>query len=217
MTSAIDITDPKLAKAYAHPLRIHILGLLDNRVASPRQIADELGAPLSNTSYHVRQLVALGLVELVGRTARRGAIEHHYTAKVRPTITDESWAQLPAIVKRAVLAGGVQQAVMHLALAAEEGGFDREDVHFSRTAGTLDPAAWTRVSRVLRNALKEVEQIFEDSSEQAAEDPGSEAEESTVIMLHFAGPSPRAVPDRSTSRPGSAADDAELSTIQDEL
>ena len=70
MTIPLDITDARIVRAYAHPLRIHILGLLDNRVASPREIAAELGTPLSNTAYHVRQLVALGLVELVGRRAR---------------------------------------------------------------------------------------------------------------------------------------------------
>lgn len=188
MTAAIDITDPKVAKAYAHPLRVNILGLLDNRVASPREIADELGAPLSNTSYHVRQLAALGLVELVGRTARRGAIEHHYTAKVRPTITNIAWAQLPTIVKRSIMAGGVHQAVTHMANAAEEGGFDREDVHFSRTAGKLDKKAWREVSQVLQEALADIERIVEDSSARIADDPDSDAEDSTIVMIHFAGP-----------------------------
>lgn len=33
--------------------------LLDNRIASPKQLADELGSPLSLKSYHVRQLSSL--------------------------------------------------------------------------------------------------------------------------------------------------------------
>src|ERR671932_2273192 len=110
----MDITDPILVRAYAHPLRRQILGLLDNRTASPSEIAAELGTPLSNTSYHVRQLVSLGLVELVGRTARRGAIEHHYTARVRPTITDEGWGRLPTIVKRSAMSSSIQHGVAHL-------------------------------------------------------------------------------------------------------
>jgi DNA-binding transcriptional ArsR family regulator len=125
VTLLIDITDPRLVKAYAHPLRIHILGLLDNRVASPSEIAQELGTPLSNTSYHVRQLASLGLVELVDRATRRGAIEHYYTASFRPKITDEGWAALPSIVKRAVIGGGLQQAIAHIVAAAESGGWDR--------------------------------------------------------------------------------------------
>ncbi|MBV9212474.1 MAG: hypothetical protein JOZ25_02385, partial [Actinobacteria bacterium] len=39
LTVPVDITDPRIAKAYAHPLRIHILGMLDDRVASPSEIA----------------------------------------------------------------------------------------------------------------------------------------------------------------------------------
>jgi DNA-binding transcriptional ArsR family regulator len=214
MTLAIDITDPRLAKAYAHPLRIHILTLLDGRVASPREIADELGAPLSNTSYHIRKLAAFGLVELVSRTARRGAIEHHYTAKVRPTITDAGWARLPAIIKQAILAGGIEKAVTQMAVAAEQGGFDREDIHFSRTSGKLDHKAWTAVSEVLQKTLARLDRIIEESSSRAESDPESGAEDSTVIMLHFGGPSPKDMPDRSAKARNARGEDAAAPAIQ---
>jgi DNA-binding transcriptional ArsR family regulator len=186
MAPPVDITDPKLAKAYAHPLRIHILELLDGRVASPRELAGELGAPLSNTSYHVRQLVSFGLVELVGRNARRGAIEHYYTTKVRPTISDNEWGRLPTIVKRTVLLGGIKKAIREMALAAEQGGFDREDMHYTRTTGRLDRKAWAEVSRELRETFERIDRIAEESDARAADDP--EAEPSTIIMIHFAGP-----------------------------
>ena len=203
MTIAIDITDPKLVRAYAHPLRIQILGLLDNRVASPREIAAELGTPLSNTSYHVRQLASLGLVELVKRTARRGAIEHHYTAKVRPTITDEGWAQLSDIMKRAVVDGWLQQAIAHVVAAAEEGGFHRDDAHHSRTAGRLDEKGWKTISRELARTLKRVEQAVEESEARLAQKPHVESLDATVVLMQFVGPpktgQPRRIPDASPS------------------
>jgi len=59
MKPITDIDDPRLVKALAHPLRIQILNLLRDRVASPSELADEIGAPLGNVSYHVRFL-ALG-------------------------------------------------------------------------------------------------------------------------------------------------------------
>jgi len=196
LTIPLDITDARIVRAYAHPLRIHILGLLDNRVASPREIAAELGTPLSNTAYHVRQLVALGLVELVGRRARRGAIEHHYTAKVRPTITDEGWAQLPDIVKRAVLDGWLQQTLTHVVAAAAAGGFHREDAHHSRTAGPLDTKGWKVVSRELASSLKRIEQAFEDSRARLAKDPDAEGVEATVVLMQCEGPKPKSVTGR---------------------
>jgi DNA-binding transcriptional ArsR family regulator len=200
LTVPIDITDPRVVKAYAHPLRAHILGLLDNRVASPREIATELDTPLSNTAYHVRQLASLGLVELVGRSVKRGAIEHHYTAKVRPTITDEGWAKLPEIVKRASISGSLQHGVAQMVAAVEEGGFDRDDIHYSRTAGKLDEKAWKAISRELSRTLERVERLVEESAARLADDPDLEAEDATVILMHFSGPAPTRVPNRQPSR-----------------
>jgi DNA-binding transcriptional ArsR family regulator len=200
LTVPVDINDPKLAKAYAHPLRIEILTLLDNRVASPKEIAREIGAPLSNTSYHVRQLVALGFLELVGRTARRGAIEHHYTARVRPTITDEGWAKLPAIVKRAIAGGNVQRTINRVAAATEDGGFDRDDAHHSHTAGRLDTQGWTELSREMAGWLERAEQIVEESEARLGDDERAEAVETTVVLMQFEGPKKKAGKRRQPAR-----------------
>ena len=77
MRKHTDITDPRVIKALAHPLRVHILGLLEERTLSPSEIAEEIGSPLVNVSYHVRQLAQLGLLKLVRMTQRRAANEHH--------------------------------------------------------------------------------------------------------------------------------------------
>jgi DNA-binding transcriptional ArsR family regulator len=192
LTAPVDITDQKLVRAYAHPLRIQILGLLDGRTASPSDIAAELGTPLSNTSYHVRQLVSLGFLRLVRRAARRGAIEHYYTANVRPTITDDAWGELPEIVKRAIAGGLVGQSIRHAAAAAQEGGFDKADAHHSRTAGPLDEKGWTRVAHELAQALKRIEREFEESRQRLAADPDAEPIHSTLVMMQFEGPEPKA-------------------------
>ena len=76
-------------------MRTRILGMLDERVASPRQLSDELDAPLQNVSYHVRELAKLNLIKLVRTTQRRGAIEHHYTAIAAPHVSDAAWSELP--------------------------------------------------------------------------------------------------------------------------
>ena len=188
MTVPVDITDPKIAKAYAHPLRIHILGMLDDRVASPSEIANELGAPLTHVSYHVRQLAGLGLIKLVKTTPRRGAVEHHYTAKIRPKITDDTWANVPDIVKRNVVTGWLQQVGAHVTAAAAEGGFDRDEMHISRSALTLDDDAWKEIAKELASTLERIEQIGEEAAERVADDPHREHWRSTVVMMLFEGP-----------------------------
>ena len=75
--------EARLRKALSHPLRARIFAAFDGGVRSPREISEELGAPLSNVSYHVRQLRSSGLIKLVRTTPRRGALEHHYR-RVKP-------------------------------------------------------------------------------------------------------------------------------------
>lgn len=75
--------EKRLEIALAHPLRARVLAILDENVASPKQLARELGAPLGVVAYHVRVLGSLELIELVDVTQRRGAVEHRYTAVPR--------------------------------------------------------------------------------------------------------------------------------------
>ena len=86
-----DLSDQRVVKALAHPLRVQILGLLEHQTASPSELSAELHVPLGNVSYHVRQLQSFGLIRLVRTTPRRGSIEHHYELVARPDITDEAW------------------------------------------------------------------------------------------------------------------------------
>src|SRR3712207_9274529 len=97
------ITDPRMVKALAHPLRVRIIGALENRTASPSELATELDAPLGTVSYHVRKLEALGLLKLVREAPRRGAVEHYYRVEKRPSVTGEGWWKAPEFVKEALL------------------------------------------------------------------------------------------------------------------
>ena len=74
------VPDVRLAKAMSHPLRARILVVLRADDASPRELAMRLDAPLSTVAYHVRVLVSLDLVSLVGQEPRRGSVEHFYRA-----------------------------------------------------------------------------------------------------------------------------------------
>jgi DNA-binding transcriptional ArsR family regulator len=200
VTVPVDITDARLIKAYAHPLRLQILSLLDNRVASPKQIATELDTPLPNTAYHVRQLASLGLVELVRRTARGGAIEHHYTAKVRPVVPDDVWETLPEIVKRAYSGGLLQQAITQMVGAAEADGFLAKESHFSRTPGRVDARGWKAISRELAKSLERLERIVQESEARLADKPDEAGQTINVVMAFFEQADPKAVEERRVAK-----------------
>jgi DNA-binding transcriptional ArsR family regulator len=189
LTVPADITDPRIAKAYAHPLRIHILGLLDERTASPSEIANELGAPLTHVSYHVRQLAGLGLIRLVRTTPRRGAVEHHYTANIRPKVNDDAWGQIPDVVKKNLVAGWVQQTGAHVSDAVKEGGFDRENAHMTRSPFDLDEKAWNAIAKELGKTQERIERIGAEAKKRLEKDPSTETFRATTTMMLFEGPS----------------------------
>jgi DNA-binding transcriptional ArsR family regulator len=180
-----DISDPRIIKALTHPLRIQILAALDERTASPSELADELKAPLGNVSYHVRQLAGLGLIKLVKRTPRRGAIEHHYKAVGRPQITDDAWAGTPATVKNAVVGAALGDLGTAVTAAAAAGGFSRADAHLTRTQVTVDERGWKDIDKELNATLARVQRIVDDSAKRLAK-AGQDGEQSaTVVTMLF--------------------------------
>ena len=189
MTVPADITDPRIAKAYAHPLRIHILGLLDDRIASPSEISTELSAPLTHVSYHVRQLAGLGLIRLVRTTPRRGAVEHHYTANIRPKVTDDAWGQIPEVVKKNLVAGWVQQTGAHVADAVKEGGFDRDNAHMSRSAFDLDEKGFNAIAKELNKTLERIERIGAEAKTRLEKNGDTPSFRATAALMLFEGPS----------------------------
>jgi DNA-binding transcriptional ArsR family regulator len=180
-----DISDPRIIKALTHPLRIQILAALDERTASPSELADELGAPLGNVSYHVRQLAGLGLIKLVKRTPRRGAIEHHYKAVGRPQMSESAWAGTPATVKDAVVGSALGDLGSAVSSAAAAGGFSRPDSHLTRTQVTLDARGWKDLDNELNATLARVQKIADASAKRLAKAGEEAADPATVVMMLF--------------------------------
>jgi DNA-binding transcriptional ArsR family regulator len=188
VTLGVEITDPKVVRAFAHPARVHILSFLDRRVASLREIAEQIGAPVSQARYHVVRLEAWGLVERVRRAPRRGGLQHFYTARVRPTVSDEVWGELPVIAKRSLVDGLLRHAGAQVDAAVETGGFDRSDCHITRTPLQLDRRGWRAVSRELARTLERIEHIEKESEARLAADPGADPERAWAIMFFFERP-----------------------------
>ena len=184
MKDITDIDDPRLVKAFAHPLRIRILGIFENQTASPSEIAEQLGVPLGNVSYHVRILADYGLIKLVRRTPRRGAIEHHYEAVGRLRITDGAWSQAPEIVKEALLRSTLGQVSDFVNAAAVAGGFDREDAHLSRSPLVLDEKGFKAIAKECLKLYDRARVIEQESAKRLkATDHAGEVNSGMVIML----------------------------------
>jgi len=180
-----NLNDPNLVRAVAHPLRARILGILQERRASPRELSDELGAPLGNVSYHVRILAGMKLIRLVKKTPRRGAIEHHYEAVGTTEVSDEAWAATPPMVKNAMVASRLGDVARSVNEGAAAGGFDRAEAHLTRTRLTLDEKGWRQLAQLLMDVLERVERIEEQSAKRMSAGDGhpDEMQVALVMML----------------------------------
>jgi DNA-binding transcriptional ArsR family regulator len=74
---------PQQLKAFTDPLRIRILVALAERAATNQQLADMLGAPQANVLYHLRFLLKVDLILLVGTQVKGGNVEKYYRAVAR--------------------------------------------------------------------------------------------------------------------------------------
>jgi DNA-binding transcriptional ArsR family regulator len=177
------VTDPRMVKALAHPLRVQILDALESRTASPSEIADRLDAPIGNVSYHVRKLEALGVLKLVKETPRRGAVEHYYRVETRPSVQGEAWAGTPDVVKEAFLSAMLGNIARQVNAAATGGGFGN-DSHVSRLPLTMDPKGFKQAAAAYQKLVDRLKEIEEGSRKRLAKaDHQGEMQTMAVLML----------------------------------
>jgi hypothetical protein len=199
-TKKKDGVEQIVAKAFAHPLRVQILIILNERVASPNLLSQELEQSLNLVAYHVRVLEKYDCIELVDTKQRRGATEHFYRATRRQFLSDTEWARMPAAL-RPGLSGAMLKAVFDdIEEAISEGTFDElEDRHLSRVPMVVDKQGWGDVTTLLLGTLDRLLEIQAEASERLAN-----SDESSLLtkveMLHFKSPE--------TPRDGDAAADS---------
>jgi DNA-binding transcriptional ArsR family regulator len=187
-TKKKDGVEQIVAKAFAHPLRVQILIILNERVASPNLLSQELDQSLNLVAYHVRVLEKYDCIELVDTKQRRGATEHFYRATRRQFLSDAELARLPDSL-RPGLAGAMLKSVFDdIEEASKSGALDKvDDLHLSRTPMVVDKQGWSEVSDLLGGTLDRVLKIQAESSERiaASDEPGIL---SKVHLLHLKSP-----------------------------
>jgi DNA-binding transcriptional ArsR family regulator len=178
-------------KALSHPLRVRILAILDERIASPLELSRMLRTELGVVAYHVRTLHRLGLLQLERETKVRGATQRHYKAVERPRISNEAWAKAPPIFKQALIDATLNQIHEYARDSAAAGGFDRADAHVTRTALRLDRTGWEQLAKLLLGVLEDVAAIEQGVQERMGEGASQECDledVGLVIMLFQALP-----------------------------
>jgi len=178
--------DSTLLKALAHPVRARALTVLNQRVASPSELADEMELVVGYVAYHVRVLHELDLIELVSTRQVRGATQHFYRGTVKPYLSDDFWARLPESARSGISVAGLDVLNKAIQESFEAGTFDsRTDRHLSSISLDLDEQGWRDANALLEASLKGLMQIGVES-EARGETP---AIRGTFGLMGFESPS----------------------------
>jgi DNA-binding transcriptional ArsR family regulator len=152
--------DATMMKALSHPVRARALTVLNERVASPSELAAEQEEAVGYVAYHVRVLREMELIELVKSRQVRGATEHFYRGTIKPYLSDDFWERLPKDARRGVSVAGLDVLNEAIRQAFQAGTFDaRIDRHLSNLSVNLDEQGWREASVLLEKCLMGLIQI----------------------------------------------------------
>jgi DNA-binding transcriptional ArsR family regulator len=183
-----DLIDRRLTKAIAHPLRLQILSLANQRTISPSEYSEEMGAPLSTVAYHFRKLLEFGFLELVEEIPKRGSKEHRYRGCRRGMVSDANWKELGRATQAGVRIAGFQDLISRCTQAVNAGTFDsRDDAIFYWVGGGMDETGWVEFVEASQQLIERVKTIESASAERAA-NGGAECFPTTFAVTAFESP-----------------------------
>jgi len=175
------------AAILSHALRGRCWHALAERTMSPKELADELGAPLSDVSYHVRVLRELGAIELVRTEPVRGAVAHYYRSVERPQISREAVETMAPEEATANATQVVQMSFADLGHSLDTGKFvDRTDHAAIRYPMDLDEEGWAKVAGLFEGLMEDLYEAQAESDERRG--PDTPSIKSTALAFFFESP-----------------------------
>jgi DNA-binding transcriptional ArsR family regulator len=176
----------RLAKAMAHPVRVKVLEMMNERPVAPVEASEAIGTALSNVSYHFRTLLELECIEAVGQEQVRGSIKTTYRSRTSLMFDDLCFATLPAGARAGLTVTALKALYRRASDAIEADTMDtRSDSHLSVTTLNLRWEAWDEIAKMLESALG---RMLEIKGEEEARDDDVERFPATIGLLAFESP-----------------------------
>ncbi|MEZ5077423.1 MAG: hypothetical protein R2725_08275 [Solirubrobacterales bacterium] len=184
--------DQRMVRALAHPLRVRILEILTERVASPNGMSETLGAGLTDVAYHTRTLDRCGCLDLVRTARKRGATEHFYKAQPRAFIGDRNWRSVPRSVRGAVTAASLDTYMDKAIAALEAGTIDEcDDSALFWTPLLVDTIGWEEINGIVDDSTDEILAAETRSRRRLRKTGGTDAISTIFGVSHFETAPPR--------------------------
>lgn len=179
--------DQRIIKALAHPLRVEILAILNDRMASPNELSKELEEGLSQVSYHVKCLKDFEMIEMVKTEPRRGAVEHYYRANTKVFVPAWLMKLIPKSAQREMFGDVLADIERDVGESLETGFFDkRNDWVVGRDPRVLDGKGREDAEEAAAEFFERYEEIEAETVNRRASGEGDgESIPTTAVVLVF--------------------------------
>lgn len=167
----MSLGDKAALRAMAHPVRLRIMSLLTGAALTAAEVARELGLTHANASYHLRNLLASGLIVPAGEEKIRGGVAKRY----RYDVAGDRTVKSPE-----------QRRALHVALGNElvrrtaEGRFDRKSL-MGDAEFWIEPEQWLAIRAKITAAVRELHEAA-----RPPRTPGTIRTSTTVSMFEMA-------------------------------
>jgi len=182
-----ELLDYRQMFALSSKQRVEIFAILCERIASPKEISEELNEGLSQVSYHVVVLRECGLIVEDYKVPRRGAVEHFYRAATPTLIPPKTWDHLPPAVRTGISASILQDFFDDASASIKAGTFDKSPGELSWSPLILDTLGVKELGQLARDFLESVMKLQADANKRLLTENGraAEATSATVFLASF--------------------------------
>jgi DNA-binding transcriptional ArsR family regulator len=185
--SAKELLNYRQMFALSSKQRVEIFAIFCERVASPKEISEELNEGLSQVSYHVVVLRECGLIEGDHKVPRRGAVEHFYRAVTPTLIPPKAWHHLPPARRKGISASILQHFFDDVSASIKAGTFDKSPGELSWSPLILDAPGVKEFGQLARDFLESVMKLQANANKRLLTENGraAEATSATVFLASF--------------------------------
>lgn len=163
---ATSLSDPHLARAAQHPLRLAILKEVCSGDASVEELAERLDAEIAVVSYHCSILETSECLELVGVRPGCSPSRRFYRARPRAFPGHPDWGVLPALLDdRSVTS--IKAFVDRLSGALDAGLIDGIGTTSSWVEIEVDDVGLLQIKDLVGAALAQIQLVHDQSKERS--------------------------------------------------
>lgn len=168
------------AGAVAHPVRHRLVAALADGPRTLASLTSELDASAETVLSHATALEGLEVLQAHDETDGTRI----YELRREPIVWDSAWGRLPISARRSIAAATVTQFAAMATAAVDRGGFDRQDVHVTRTTIRVDESRWRELATLLGGTLHTLGDIAEAPEPDGSTGPTFQA---TALLMLFTG------------------------------